>query len=375
MTGGHWGHHERKPDVAYDSTQDPAEILSSGAAAAGLTDQIRPFAREGSLAERFAANPFLMAPMAGVSDQAYRSMARAGGAALAYTEMVSVAGLHYGGEKTWDLVVPCVLEPDIAVQLFGSKPEQFREAACLVAERLGGQLALLDINMACPVPKVTRKGEGSALLDDPATAASLVQACLAGLANAGADVPVTVKIRAARRTGDPEVAPEFARAMEAAGASAVAVHGRTASQLYRGEADWGCVERVARAVSVPVIGSGDVRGPAEAARMLAETGAQAVMVARGTYGNPWVFTDAQRLRAGGGAASHGIDERLAAFACHVRLLDATHAHMARARSLAAWYFKGMPNAAALRDRAMHCKTVAEYLALADELMAQVGAAV
>ena len=109
--------------------------------------------------------------------------------------------------------------------------------------------------------------------------------------------------------------------------------------------------------------------------MLAETGAQAVMVARGTYGNPWVFTDAQRLGAGGGTASHGLDERLAAFACHVRLLDATHAHMARARSLAAWYFKGMPNAAALRDRAMHCKTVAEYLALADELMAQVGAAV
>ena len=195
MTGGHWGHHERKPDVAYDSTQDPAEILSSGAAAAGLTDQIRPFAREGSLAERFAANPFLMAPMAGVSDQAYRSMARAGGAALAYTEMVSVAGLHYGGEKTWDLVVPCVLEPDIAVQLFGSKPEQFREAACLVAERLGGQLALLDINMACPVPKVTRKGEGSALLDDPVTAASLVQACLAGLADVPHGAPVTLRSR------------------------------------------------------------------------------------------------------------------------------------------------------------------------------------
>ena len=144
MTGGHWGHHERKPDVAYDSTQDPVEILSSGAAAAGLTDQIRPFAREGSLAERFAANPFLMAPMAGVSDQAYRSMARAGGAALAYTEMVSVAGLHYGGEKTWDLVVPCVLEPDIAVQLFGSKSEQFREAACLVAERIGASAADIE---------------------------------------------------------------------------------------------------------------------------------------------------------------------------------------------------------------------------------------
>lgn len=372
MTGGHWGHRERKPDVAYDSTQDPAQILAAGAEAAGLTDQIGPFAQVGSLAERLAANPFLMAPMAGVSDQAYRTMARAGGAALAYTEMVSVAGLHYGGEKTWELVEPCATESDIAVQLFGSKPDQFREAACVVAERLGGQLALIDINMACPVPKVTRKGEGSALLDDPRGAAALVQACLAGLEDAGSDVPVTVKIRSARRIGEPEVAPEFARAMESAGASAVAVHGRTASQLYRGEADWGCVERVVSAVDIPVIGSGDVRGPEEAVRMLSETGASAVMIARGTYGNPWVFGDARRLMAGESIIPHGMDERLAAFACHVRLLDATHAHMARARSLAAWFFKGMPNAAALRDRAMHCKTVAEYLALADELMAQVG---
>ena len=176
--------------------------------------------------------------MAGVSDAAYRTMARAGGAGLAYTEMVSCAGLHYGGEKTWELVEPAETEPDIAVQLFGSKPELFREAATSVLERLGNRLALIDINMACPVPKVTKKGEGSALLDNPELAASLVRACIEG---SGAQVPVTVKIRRGRRMGE-EVAPEFARAMEAAGASAIAVHGRFANQLYHGEADWGVRE-------------------------------------------------------------------------------------------------------------------------------------
>lgn len=346
------------------SEPQPSQILAEAAPATGLSATLEPLWGNINmpLAQRFEHNPFLMAPMAGVSDCAYRMMARAGGAACAYTEMVSVAGLHYGGEKTWELVEPHEPEPDICVQLFGSKPEQFAEAASLVTERLGSRLALIDINMACPVPKVTRKGEGSALLDDPKLAASIVRACIDHT-----NVPVTCKIRKGRRTGEPEVAPEFARAMADAGSCAIAVHGRTASQLYRGEADWGCVTRVAEAVDVPVIGSGDVRDASDAARMLRETGASAVMVARGSYGNPWVFENARRILAGQASVEPTLEQRLHALVCHVRLLDATRAHLARARSLAGWYLKGVPHAAAWRDRAMRCCTVADYEHLVDDL--------
>ena len=329
----------------------PSEVLERLAPPAGLEPRPRPFPCEGSLAARLSAAPLLMAPMAGVSDAAYRLMARAGGASLAYSEMVSVAGLHYG-EKSWELAEPDPAEPDLAVQLFGSRPELFREAAGRVAARLGDRLALIDVNMACPVPKVTRKGEGSALLDDPALAARIVRACREGAPG----VDVTVKIRRGRRAGE-EVAPEFARAMEDAGAAAVAVHGRFATQLYRGEADWGVVDRVTDAVGVPVIASGDVLSHDAALRALRETGATAVMVARGTYGTPWVFS----------GRVPPAEERIRAFECHVRLLEATGAHLKRARSLAGWYLKGMPDAARWRNAAMACTTADEFLSVAAEV--------
>lgn len=340
------------------------EALSRYACDAGLSAGIHPFPRTGTLFDRLSANPFLMAPMAGVSDSGYRLMARAGGAGLAYTEMVSVAGIHYGGDRTWELVIPDESEPDIAVQLFGSDPERFREAAAAVAERLGEKLALIDVNMACPVPKVTRKGEGSALLDDPERAAAIVKAC-----REAAEKPVTVKIRSGR-TAARIVAPEFARAMEQAGASAIAVHGRTASQLYHGMANWDVISQVANAVSVPVIGSGDALTAEAASRLVSDTGATAAFVARGTYGNPWIFSDALALLSGeelpDGRDAH---RRLAAFRLHVRLLAATHANLARARSLAGWYLKGMPRASTWRDRAMRCLSEDDYLELADAVEA------
>lgn len=338
-----------------------AGLLAERGPALGLAAEVTPFAREGSLAERLGANPFLMAPMAGVTDAAWRVLARAGGAALACTEMVSVAGIHYGSEATWALVEPDEAEPDLAVQLFGHDPGQFREAAAQVAERLGDRLAVIDINMACPVPKVTRKGEGSALLDDPDRAAAIVRACREGLDDR---VPVTAKIRIGR-TPDRIVAAEFARVLEQAGASAVAVHGRTASQLYRGSSDPDRIAEVVRAVSMPVIASGDALSAHAAATLLERTGAAGIYVARGSYGDPWVFSRARALAAGKEPPEPTFAMRIDCLELHVRMLSAEGAHLARARSLVGWYLKGMPHATDLRRRGFECETLDDYLGLCE----------
>ena len=348
------------------ATVGTSQIIDAHARAAGLVpvSEQRDLDRDVPLSVSLEDAQTLMAPMAGVSDAAYRLMARAGGARLAYTEMVSVAGLHYSSDKTWELVLPDAAEKSIAVQLFGSKPDQFAEAAHAVTERVGERLALIDINMACPVPKVVRKGEGSALLDDPELAAKIVDACVRNT-----NAPVTVKIRAGR-VPERICAPEFASRMVAAGARAVAVHGRTASALYRGSANWDWIADVVRAVDVPVIASGDIHNAAAVVDVLSTTGAACAFVARGSYGNPWVFDDARTVAEGGEPPTHDVRERIAAFSLHVRLLEATGAHMARARSLAGWYLKGLPHASAWRNDAMSCVTADDFLRLADAACAR-----
>jgi nifR3 family TIM-barrel protein len=376
-----------------------ARVLAEGAAAAGL--DAGPFAPCTLATSGFAAflaeHPFVMAPMAGVSDAAWRLMARAGGAPVAYTEMVSATGIYYHSDKTFELAVPNPAEGAVVVQLFGSNVAHMRYAAALVAEELGPRLAAFDLNMACPVSKVVKKGEGSALLDTPELAEALVAACV----EAGG-VPVSVKMRLGRRMGE-LVAPTFARRMAAAGATAVGVHGRYASQLYRGESDAAAIARVVEAVDIPVIASGDVTSAQAAVALKRATGAAGVFVARGTYGNPWIFNDAQGLVAAqnargatqkprevaaaasapdgagkpatpapfsagnealAGASGRDIATRMAAFCLHVRLLEATGAHLARARNLAGWYVRGVPEAAAWRRRAMAATTVAQYEAVA-----------
>ncbi len=316
------------------------------------------------LREQLKAQPFLMAPMAGVTDAAYRIMCRRRGANLAYTEMVSVAGLSYKSAKTWVLVEPEPEEPQICVQLFGSKPEQFAYAVQAVQERVGEKLTLIDINMACPARKVVTKGEGSALMKTPELAADIVSAAVGA-----AKVPVTVKIRKGYAAGD-DNAPEFAARLEQAGAAAIAVHGRTANQLYTGVADWSVIDDVAARVTVPVIGSGDVFTAEAAARMFNDTAASAVFIARGTYGNPWVFGDARALALEGTPVpTHGAQEHLAALREHLGLLHATQPFMARARTFASWYLKGMPHATAWRGRVVRCTSYEEFMALLDEVEA------
>ena len=240
----------------------------------------------------YREQPFLLAPMAGVTDAAYRIMCRHHGAKMAFSEMVSVAGLAYKSEKTWDLVLPAAEEPQICVQLFGSKPEQFASAVEAVEERVGEKLSSIDINMACPARKVVTKGEGSALMREPELAAQIAAAAVGR-----AHVPVTCKMRIGYAAGE-RVAPDFAARLEQAGVSGVAVHGRFATQLYTGDADWSIIDDVASRIDIPVVGSGDVFSAEDAVRMLTTTAASGVFIARGTYGNPWVFEDAMNMLQG-----------------------------------------------------------------------------
>ena len=320
------------------------------------------FNHSDSLRRHFAEQPFILAPMAGVTDAAYRIMCRRRGARMAYSEMVSVAGLAYASQKTWDLVLPADEEDQICVQLFGSKPEQFSSAVEAVEERVGERLALIDINMACPARKVISKGEGSALMERPELAEDIVRSCAAA-----AHVPVTVKMRKDFKSGR-LLAPDFAARMEQAGAAAVAVHGRSAGQLYSGEADWSVIDAVAERVQVPVIGTGDVFTPQEAVRMMRETAASAVFIARGTYGNPWIFEDSRSLLLDGiEPPVRRAAEKLAALREHLALLHERDAHMARARAFSSWYLKGLPHAASWRGRVVKCSTYEEFSALVDQI--------
>ena len=310
----------------------------------------------------YAEQPFLMAPMAGVTDPAYRIMCRRRGANLAYSEMVSVAGLAYASNKTWRLVLPADEEQQICVQLFGSKPDQFASAVAAVEERVGDRLSLIDINMACPARKVVTKGEGSALMRTPDLAEKIVEATVGA-----AHVPVTVKIRKGFYAEDRNAAT-FAQMLEGAGAAAVAVHGRCATQLYTGQADWSVVDEVADAVEIPVIGSGDVFSAEDAAEHLQSSGASAVFIARGIYGNPWVFGDARALALDGTPVpSRSSVERLEALREHLTLTHELLPLMSRARTYASWYLKGMPHAAAWRAQVVRCSTYEEFMALVDDI--------
>jgi len=222
----------------------------------------------------------VLAPMAGVTDWAFRTICAEMGAAVTVTEMVSSRALVYQDKKS----IALLRRTDGGIcgaQIFGSEPEIMAEAAGRAMEISGADF--LDINMGCPMPKIVNNGDGSALMKDPEKAARIVEAVCGAVT-----VPVTVKCRKGWDRGSAN-APEFARALEQAGASAIAVHGRTRVMLYSGVADWDCIHAVKEAVRIPVIANGDVFGPDEAVRCLKRTGADLVMVGRGVFGNPWIF--------------------------------------------------------------------------------------
>ncbi len=296
-----------------------------------------------------AANNVVLGPMAGITEAPFRAICKRLGAGLTFTEMVSATGLHYNPDAEASRFL-LTLHPDetpCAVQLFGADPEQMAAQAQRVVERHGDDVAVIDINMGCPVSKVVSKGQGCALMRTPDLAASIVERMVE---RCGA--PVSAKFRTGwdAETADPV---GFARAMEAAGASMLTVHARTRGQFYKGAADWSVLAAVKRAVGVPVIGSGDVFSAPDAVRMLEETGVDAVMLARGAQGNPWLFRECRALiNTGAEIAPPSSAERIAVAREHgaaLREFAGTRA-FPRMRKHVAWYLHGLPGAAAVRER-------------------------
>jgi tRNA-dihydrouridine synthase B len=292
------------------------------------------------------ASPWLLAPMAGFTDAAMRTLCEEQGAALTYTEMVSAKGLYYGSSKTEEITyIPEGAGPT-AIQIFGSEPDVMAYAARALDDLPN---AVLDINMGCPVPKVVRNGEGSALMKDPGLVYDIVKAAVGA-----ASKPVTVKIRKGFEEGRANAA-EVARAAEAAGCAAVAVHGRLRSEYYSGKADRSIIKEVKEAVSIPVIASGDVTDAESGMSMLRETGCDMVMIGRGALGNPWLFRDLNAAYRGEPAPPAPSDEeKIAMMARHLEMicgLKGERTGVKEFRKLIIRYTKGMRGASALRRRA------------------------
>lgn len=306
-------------------------------------------------------SPLALAPMAGVTDLAFRAICRECGAGLTYTEMVSAKALCYGDKKTPALLKLGESEHPVAAQIFGSEPEFMARGAIIALEASGADI--IDINMGCPVGKVAGHGEGSALMKTPELAQEIISSVKAAV-----PVPVTVKFRKGWDKGHVN-AVEFAQMAESAGADAIAVHGRTRAQMYEGVADWDIIRDVKRSVSIPVIANGDIFEPSDAERILRLTGADMAMIGRGSFGNPWIFSRsiaAIELREIPPlpALAARIDTALRQFELAVSDKGERVACL-EARRHFAWYLKGVAHSGYFKREIVQAETAADIYRIAE----------
>lgn len=307
------------------------------------------------------AGPLALAPMAGVTDLAFRRVCRSFGADYTVTEMVSAKALVYKDVKTRSLLVIGGDEHPCAAQIFGSEPEVMEEAAGLAREISGADI--IDINMGCPVGKVAGNGDGCALMREPEKAMKIIEGVVRG-----AGVPVTVKFRKGWDKGSVN-AVEFAEMCQEAGASAVAVHGRTRTQMYSGVADWDIIRDVKRAVNIPVFANGDIFKPEDVPHILKYTGCDGAMIARGAFGDPWIFSGARALLEGkelppAPTVAERVDTALG------QIEDAAEDKGEKiacleARKHFAWYLRGMPHSGYYKAYAVQVSTLEDVRRLAE----------
>lgn len=307
-------------------------------------------------------NPFVLAPMAGVTDLPFRKLCKEQGAGLICTEMVSAKAISFHNKNTEALMEIDSSEHPVSLQLFGSEPELMAEVAKSIEDR---PFEILDINMGCPVPKVVNNGEGSALLKDPKLIGKIIKSVSAAVKK-----PVTAKMRIGFE-GYPVDPVEIAKIMEDSGAAAIAVHGRTRQQYYSGQADWDTIRKVKEAVRIPVIGNGDVDSPEKAEALLKETGCDGVMIGRAVRGNPWIFRELNHyFQTGEKLQRPSAEEIREMILRHARMQIEKKGEFTGIREMrkhVAWYTAGMRHSAAIRRESNLIADYRELEVLLDHL--------